>query len=168
MKYFTFNFTIMVGAMYSLVIGVFHPFDVDNFHRAKGFVYNSLVSLFSIRADVEGLEIFETLKGKNFVIVANHQSSLDMFPILRATPQNTTFLAKKELLFAPLFGVAAWLFGIVFINRGHSKSARGVMDKTTKKISEKKVQCTSHKTHLCGYAMKCAFKWTVGVGVGIS
>lgn len=154
-KYFTFNCTILVGAMYSLVIGVLHPFDVENFHRAKGFVYNSLVSLLSIRADVEGLEIFETLKRKNFIIVANHQSSLDMFPMLRATPQNTTFLAKKELLFVPLFGVAAWLFDVVFINRGHSKSARGVMDKTTKKICEKKVQSTLHKIHLCGYAVKC-------------
>lgn len=116
-----------------------HPFDVENFHRAKHFVYNALVTLFSIRVNVQGLEIFNTLKGKNFVIVANHQSSLDLFPLLKATPQSTTFLAKKELLFAPLFGLSAWLFGVVFINRGHAKSARDVMDKTAKKISERKV-----------------------------
>ena len=125
--------------MYSMLIGVFHPFDVENFHRAKGFVQSSLVRMFSMRAHVEGLEIFDTLKGKNYIIVANHQSSLDMFPILAATPRTTTFLAKKELLFVPLFGVAAWLFGIVFIDRGHSRNARGVMEKTAKKISEKKV-----------------------------
>lgn len=141
-KYFCFNCLMMFAAMYCLVIGVFHPFDVENFHRARDFVYGALVRLFSIRADVEGLEIFNALKGKNFVIVANHQSSLDMFPILKATPLRTTFLAKKELLFAPLFGIAAWLFDVVFINRGHAKSARDVMDKTAKRIAEKKVNLT--------------------------
>ena len=144
--------------MYSMVVGVFHPFDVENFHRAKGFVHNSLVAVFSIRVDVEGLEIFDTFKGKNFIIVANHQSSLDLFPILKATPQTTTFLAKKELLFAPLFGVAAWLFGIVFINRGHSKSARDVMDKTTKTIIEKKVQCIFTFTILRAFPLYKAYK----------
>jgi len=85
------------------------------------------------------MEIFNTLKGKNFIIVANHQSSLDMFVILEATPHKTTFLAKKELLFAPVFGFAAWLFGIVFIDRAHSKSARNVMDKTAKLICDQKL-----------------------------
>jgi len=125
--------------MYALVIGLFHPFDVENFHRAKDFVYNNLVRFYSVRAVVEGLDTFDTMKGKNFIIVANHQSSLDMFPLLKATPHRTTFLAKKELLFAPLFGVAAWLYGVVFINRAHSKSARGVMDQTAERISEKKI-----------------------------
>lgn len=138
-KYFGFHCTVMCCAVCCFFIGVIHPFDVENFHRAKHFVYNALVTLFSIRVNVQGLEIFNTLKGKNFVIVANHQSSLDLFPLLQATPQSTTFLAKKELLFAPLFGLSAWLFGVVFINRGHAKSARDVMDKTAKKISERKV-----------------------------
>jgi len=120
-------------------VGVLHPFDVENFHRCAGFVYRSLVSLFRIRSKIEGMEIFNTLKGKNFIIVANHQSSLDMFVILEATPHKTTFLAKKELLFAPVFGFAAWLFGIVFIDRAHSKSARNVMDKTAKLICDQKL-----------------------------
>lgn len=141
-KYFSYNCLMMFYAIICIVVGVFHPFDVENFHRVAGFVYNSLVRLFAIRCDVEGLEVFNTLKGKNFIIVANHQSSLDVFPMLTATPHRTTFLAKKELLFAPLFGFAAWLFGMVFINRGHSKSARNVMDKTAKWICDQKVSYT--------------------------
>lgn len=122
-----------------MFVGVFHPFDVENFHRCAGFVYRSLVRLFRICSEVEGMEIFNTLKGKNFIIVANHQSSLDMFVLLEATPHRTTFVAKKELLFAPIFGFAAWLFGVVFINRRHSKSARNVMDKTAKWICDQKI-----------------------------
>lgn len=142
-KYFSYNCSMLFYAMIYTVVGVFHPFDVENFHRCAGFVYKSLVRLFPIRSEVEGLEVFNTLKGKNFIIVANHQSSLDMLPILVATPQRTTFLAKKELLFTPLFGFAAWLCGAVFINRGHSKSARNVMDKTVKWICDQKVSYTN-------------------------
>ena len=138
-KYFSYNCLMMFFAMYCLFVGVFHPFDVENFHRCAGFVYRSLVRLFRICSEVEGMEIFNTLKGKNFIIVANHQSSLDMFVLLEATPHRTAFVAKKELLFAPIFGFAAWLFGVVFINRGHSKSARNVMDKTAKRICDQKV-----------------------------
>lgn len=137
-KYFNYHCLMMFFAMYCTVVGVFHPFDVENFHRCAGFVYKTLVRLYAIRSHIEGLEIFDKLKGKNFVIVANHQSSLDMFVILEATPRRTTFLAKKALMFAPLFGFAAWLFGIVFIDRTHAKSARNVMDKTTKRICDEK------------------------------
>ena len=138
-KYFSFNCCMLFFAMGCSFVGVFHPFDVQNFHRCAGFVYRSLVRLFRISSEIQGMEIFNTLKGKNFIIVANHQSSLDMFVILEATPHRTTFLAKKALLFAPLFGFTAWLFGVVFINRGNAKSARTVMDKTAKWICDQKV-----------------------------
>ena len=168
-KYFSFNCMMIFCAMYALVIGLFHPFDVENFHRAKDFVYNNLVRFYSVRAVVEGLDTFDTMKGKNFIIVANHQSSLDMFPLLKATPHRTTFLAKKELLFAPLFGVAAWLYGVVFINRAHSKSARGVMDQTAKRISEKKVRTVDGMIfvpYMCGMFRNKMCNQEVWVGGG--
>ena len=138
-KYGSYNCLILFFAIGCSFVGVFHPFDVENFHRCAGPVYRSLVRLFRIRPEVQGMENFNTLKGKNFIIVANHQSSLDMFVLLQATPLRTTFVAKKELLFVPLFGFAAWLFGIVFIDRGHPKSARNVMEKTAKWICDQKV-----------------------------
>ncbi|XP_068730144.1 1-acyl-sn-glycerol-3-phosphate acyltransferase alpha-like isoform X2 [Montipora capricornis] len=105
MKYVAYNCSIMLTAIFALSIGVFHPFDVENFHRAR----------------------------------ANHQSSLDMFPILKATPQRTSFLAKRELILAPLFGAAAWLYGVIFINRGNAKSARDVMARTAQEVVDKKI-----------------------------
>lgn len=139
-KYGVYNCCFLFSAVYAFFIGVCHPFDVENFHRAKDFVYWILVKVFSIRVDIEGTEIFNALEGKNFIIVANHQSSLDMFLLLKATPPTTTFLAKRELLLAPLFGVAAWLFGVVFINRGNTKRARDVMTWIAKEVIDKKVR----------------------------
>lgn len=138
-KYIGYNFVIMLSAIHWTFVGLCHPFDVDNFHRCSGILYNFLVRAYSIRAQVEGLEIFDTLKEKNFIIVANHQSSLDVFVLLQTTPRRTTFLAKRELLYAPLFGFAAWLFGVVFVDRSNAKSARNVMDKTAKTMRDKKV-----------------------------
>lgn len=138
-KYFAYNCCLLFTAVYCFFIGVCHPFDVENFHRAKDFAYGFLVKVFSIRVDIEGTEIFNSLKGKNFIIVANHQSSLDMFPLLKVTPPTTTFLAKRELLLAPLFGVSAWLFGVVFVKRGNAKRARDVMAWISKKVIDKKI-----------------------------
>lgn len=138
-KYIGYNFVIMLSAIHWTFVGLCHPFDVDNFHRCSGILYNFLVRAYSIRAQVEGLEIFDTLKEKNFIIVANHQSSLDVFVLLQTTPRRTTFLAKRELLYAPLFGFAAWLFGVVFVDRSNAKSARNVMDKTAKTMRDKKI-----------------------------
>ena len=138
--YFCYNFSLMLIAVYATCVGLLHPWDVENFHRCAGHVYFLLVKLFSIRVRIEGLEIFDAIKENNFIIVANHQSSLDMLPILSATPRRTSFLAKKELLFIPPFGFAAWLFGVIFINRRHSKSARTVMEKTAEWIVQKKVR----------------------------
>ena len=171
---------MMFFAMYCIFVGVFHPFDVENFHRCAGFVYRSLVRLFRICSEVEGMEIFNTLKGKNFIIVANHQSSLDMLVLLEATPLRTAFVAKKELLFAPIFGLAAWLFGVVFINRRHSKSARNVMDKTAKWICDQKVNlrtctdvCTLYFVHVTGEGRASSWVgihwvgWVLGEGTHI-
>ena len=145
-KYCAYNCCLLFTAVYCFFIGVCHPFDVENFHRAKDFAYGFLVKVFSIRVDIEGTEIFNSLKGKNFIIVANHQSSLDMFPLLKVTPPTTTFLAKRELLLAPLFGVSAWLFGVVFVKRGNAKRARDVMAWISKKVIDKKV-----RVELCVY-----------------
>ncbi|XP_068695457.1 1-acyl-sn-glycerol-3-phosphate acyltransferase alpha-like isoform X3 [Montipora foliosa] len=56
-----------------------------------------------------------------------------------ATPQRTSFLAKRELILAPLFGAAAWLYGVIFINRGNAKSARDVMARTAQEVVDKKI-----------------------------
>ena len=136
-----------------LVEGIFHPGSAENFHNICERTFEISSRWFSVNVELEGKENFP--KDQNFVIVSNHQSSLDMFALMKTTPPNTTFLAKKQLLFAPFFGFAAWLFGAVFVDRGNSKSARKSMDDAVKKIKKQKVW-----VHL-----DCTFAFSVSVHV---
>lgn len=135
-KYFSFYCLMMFFVMYCIFVGVFYLFDVENFYCCVGFVYRFLVRLFRICFEVEGMEIFNIFKGKNFIIVVNYQSLLDMFVLLEVILLRMVFVVKKELLFVFIFGLVVWFFGVVFINRRYFKSVRNVMDKIVKWICD--------------------------------
>lgn len=50
-----------------------------------------------------------------------------------------TIIAKKELLYAWPFGLAAWLAGIIFIPRVQSDTAKAVMNEALTMIHAEKV-----------------------------
>jgi len=51
------------------------------------------------------------------VFVANHQSQFEIPALVLALPVNFRMVAKRELLYIPIFGWALWLAGFVFIDR---------------------------------------------------
>lgn len=50
-----------------------------------------------------------------------------------------TVVAKKELLYAWPFGLAAWLTGLIFIDRVHPEEAHKAMNLAAEDIKKKKV-----------------------------
>lgn len=66
---------------------------------------------------------------KACIIVSNHQSALDilgqfhMWPIMK----RCTVIAKRELFWIWPFGLAAWLSGLIFIDRKHPDKAKQQM-----------------------------------------
>ena len=57
------------------------------------------------------------------VYVANHQSSLDMFLYPAFLPPRTTLIGKNSLKYIPVFGLAYWLAGNIFLDRdNHSRA----------------------------------------------
>jgi len=140
MKYFAYNFTMIILPIYGLFIGILRPWNPDNFNRFATPIYYISKWMFNIDVQVEGAENLDAEKVKsNFIIVSNHQASLDMFAILKLCPHDTTFVAKKELIYAPVFGQAAWLCGAVFVERNNSKSARDSMDGAVRRLKSEKV-----------------------------
>ena len=53
-------------------------------------------------------------------------------------PPNTTFLAKKEALFIPVYGFLFWLIGVLFINRENHTDAMNTMKKAADQILKEK------------------------------
>jgi len=59
----------------------------------------------------------------------------DIWPVM----DKCTVVAKKELFYAWPFGLAAWLCGLIFIDRMNTDKARTTINRATTLIKEKKV-----------------------------
>jgi len=58
------------------------------------------------------------------VLVANHQSMIDVCALFRAVPVPLRFMLKQELARVPFVGWYARRMGMVFIDRGNAREAR--------------------------------------------
>ncbi len=63
-------------------------------------------------------------KGKKYIVVANHQSLLDILAVAAALPLNFKFLAKKELFYVPFMGWAMACAGYVPVDRSSHESGK--------------------------------------------
>lgn len=73
------------------------------------------------RFRVEGVE--HVGKNKNYIIVANHQSVLDILVVLAALPIQFKFMAKQELFSIPFIGWHMKYAGYIPLHRGNRESA---------------------------------------------
>lgn len=112
-----------------------------NFHifRLASAVCHHVSTLLGLRWELRGREHLE--KEQACIIVANHQSSLDILGMFDIWPvmDKCTVVAKKEIFYVWPFGLAAWLSGLIFIDRMNSEKARSVINTATNHIIEKKV-----------------------------
>lgn len=92
--------------------------------------------LFGLKIEIKGHENLLDSK-RPFIVVSNHQTSIDALIMLKTSPNRTAPLAKKILLYVPIFGQVCWLCGTVFINRKHGKTAIEIMRKVGSKMKKK-------------------------------
>jgi 1-acyl-sn-glycerol-3-phosphate acyltransferase len=88
--------------------------------RVMGWWGRAFVRLGGFRVRVEGLE---ELPPGGAVLVANHQSVVDIPLLLSAFPRPVKFLAKRELGEIPLFGKAMAAAGNLFVDREDPRDA---------------------------------------------
>ncbi|NXT16259.1 PLCA acyltransferase, partial [Prunella fulvescens] len=65
-----------------------------------------------------------------FVIVCNHQASLDLMGMVEVIPERCVPIAKRELLYLGTVGWACWLSGVIFIERRRRDAAIEVISRT--------------------------------------
>jgi len=66
--------------------------------------------------------------------IANHQSLFDIPALILAMPIDVRMVAKRELLFIPVFGWSLWLAGFVFVDRRDRARAIRSMDKAVTRL----------------------------------
>lgn len=111
--------------------------DIENM-RIIRFMVRHVKYFLGLRFEVSGWEHLQT-EGP-YVIISNHQSSLDVLGMMEVLPDRCTPIAKKELLWAGTVGLVCWLGGIVFINRKKTSVAKSVMEDAAKTMLQDQIR----------------------------
>ncbi|XP_064030289.1 1-acyl-sn-glycerol-3-phosphate acyltransferase alpha isoform X2 [Pogoniulus pusillus] len=89
-----------------------------------------LKHIYGIKMQVRGSEQLDIKEP--YVIVCNHQASLDLLGMVEVIPERCVPIAKKELLYLGTVGWACWLSGIIFIDRRRKADAIEVISRTAR------------------------------------
>ncbi|XP_016424484.1 1-acyl-sn-glycerol-3-phosphate acyltransferase alpha-like [Sinocyclocheilus rhinocerous] len=111
--------------------------DIENM-RVIRFLVSHVKYFLGLRYQVSGWEHLQT--DRPYVIISNHQSSLDVLGMMEILPDRCTMIAKKELIWAGTVGMICWLGGIVFINRQKTSDAKIVMSDAAKTMLADKIR----------------------------
>jgi len=68
------------------------------------------------------------------VYAANHQSQFDIPALVLSMPADFRVVAKRSLLYVPIFGWALWLAGFIFIDRGNRDQAIRGLDRAADRL----------------------------------
>ncbi|EJD01351.1 1-acyl-sn-glycerol-3-phosphate-acyltransferase, partial [Fomitiporia mediterranea MF3/22] len=121
----TFGVCSVWGILVSIgMTAVGKRFDI-NWVVARSF-YHLTSRVLGIYVEVEGEE---HLSVKPAILVANHQSMLDILYTARVFPKQASITSKKELQWMPLLGQYMTLSGAIFIDRkNNARAIKSVAD----------------------------------------
>lgn len=138
-KFFLYYATVMLNSVILIPIMLFRPGNVKNLLLASSLCHH-ISNFLGIRWLIRGREHLE--KERACIVVANHQSSLDILGMFDLWPvmDKCTVVAKKEIFYAWPFGLAAWLCGLIFIDRMNSEKARSVLNKAVVNLKKNKIK----------------------------
>jgi 1-acyl-sn-glycerol-3-phosphate acyltransferase len=107
---------VLYTAVLVTLAAVVSPFKHGRITNQIGRLWSLLIiRTCGIKVEVTGLENIAELK--SFVLVTNHQSIFDIFAVMAFIPRQVRFVAKKELLRIPVFGIALKRSGHIVVDR---------------------------------------------------
>lgn len=114
-----------------ILVLLLRPFHADNTHR--------VLKLFKPAHWLVNLKV-HCLKSQPeigpVIYIANHQNLLDIFLFGQVWPKNNAVIGKQSLIWVPFFGIAYWLSGNLFINRGDKTKAWALVDQVAESIHQ--------------------------------
>ena len=125
--FFRALFLILSAAVYTGVLGppALASCFLDPSRRCFSFFQSLwaewLLRTNGIRVHVDGMENLK--KDQSYILVSNHASILDIPALISAAPFPVRFLAKKSLLWFPIFGWVLYFSGHILIDRQSAQSA---------------------------------------------
>ncbi len=77
----------------------------------------------------------QIVRGKSYMLVANHTSMLDIMLMLKVSPNPFVFVGKKELVQIPVFGFF-YKRVCIMVDRGDAKSRTAVYRRAQKRLND--------------------------------
>nr|XP_022903497.1 1-acyl-sn-glycerol-3-phosphate acyltransferase alpha [Onthophagus taurus] len=136
LKFVTYVVVVSFIALILTPVFIFRIKNVRNLVIAS-YLCRHVSTLIGLKWILRGRKHLE--KDASYIIVSNHQSALDVLGMFDLWPvmDKCTVVAKKEILYAWPFGLAAWLCGLIFIDRMNSEKARTTMKEAAEWIKSK-------------------------------
>ena len=122
----TYFFTV---ALLGSCMCLFRPFNPDNTRLCGRMFSWGALKLLGIKMTIENQAILDQMQPS--VVIANHQSNLDLFIHGGVIPKRCVSVGKSSLKYLPLFGQVYWLAGNIMINRSKSRESINTMSETT-------------------------------------
>lgn len=120
-------------ALLTIVFGIVDP-DGKQVYRISRFWSWSILRIAGISVRIDGLNRIDP--NRTYIFMVNHQSNIDI-PVLIHSLSNfqLRWLAKKELLWVPLFGWAMWASKHITINRSDAVAAVKSLQRAKERIA---------------------------------
>tara|TARA_B100000427_G_C15371909_1_gene534733 strand:+ start:142 stop:819 length:678 start_codon:yes stop_codon:yes gene_type:complete len=133
---FTSFFSILI-----ILVGLF-----DKTKKQTGYLahlWAKLILKFSnISYSIKGLD--KVLNDKQYVIISNHQSAIDILVTFASIPNPIAFFTKKELFLIPIFGWAMKAAGMISVNRNNKNKSKSSVDEALLKINNTKLSILNY------------------------
>ena len=94
--------------------------------------FSMLFTLMTI--EIDGRE--KITAGQSYIIVANHQSLVDIYVLYGCVGMNIRWVMKKELRSIPVFGLACEMMGQIIIDRSDTQAALESINSARSRIKD--------------------------------
>lgn len=122
--------TFLIGGL-SIVVSLLGGGQWSSHHLGSLWArFNAFVSLMDV--EIEGLEHLD--RNQSYVIVANHQSLLDIYALYGFLPIDIKWVMKQELRRVPVLGLVCKLMGHIYIDRGRTEAALASINAAADKL----------------------------------
>ncbi|KFP80183.1 1-acyl-sn-glycerol-3-phosphate acyltransferase alpha, partial [Acanthisitta chloris] len=128
---------VFTVSIVSIVLSLPRGRNVENLKILSAMIL-PIKYIFGIQIVVKGKEHLRSKKP--FVMVLNHQTSLDILVMMQVLPSRCVIIAKKEILYMGTFGLACWLGGVVFIDRKKREESINILSEVAQSL---------HKDNVC-------------------
>lgn len=137
MNYARLTFLIIISIVLSTLSILVTPI---NLYKGIGtyYVYRTFARLILFICGVKLSVQYNGMpkRDKEYIIISNHLSYLDIPVLMTAMPKNIRFIYKKSLTKIPIFGWSLYLGGYIPIDRSNARSAIESLKKASKRLKE--------------------------------